>query len=270
MAYWQDRMQAAQNALTAKKRREVERRIKRYYQKLSKHVIEEYESLYNQVLLKKAAGETISPATLYQMDKYWSMQGQIKRRLQSMGEYFQSTLGKIFEIVYKSSYNAINITGLDALRTLDEGAMKQVLNQIWTADGKSWSQRIWTDMTLLQETLEEGLLECVATGKKTSDLKKVLQQRFNVSYTRADTLVRTEMAHIQTEAAKKRYSDYGIEEVEIWADPDERTCPICSKLHKTKYPVNAHVPIPAHPRCRCCVVPVVKTNKNVIEGLDNN
>ena len=138
MAYWQDRMQAAQNALTAKKRREVERQLKRYYTKLSKKVIEEYESLYNQVLLKKAAGETISPATLYQMDKYWSMQGQIKRRLQSMGEYFQSTLGKIFEIVYKDSYNAININGLDALRTLDEGAMEQVLNQIWTTDGKSW------------------------------------------------------------------------------------------------------------------------------------
>jgi SPP1 gp7 family putative phage head morphogenesis protein len=113
-------------------------------------------------------------------------------------------------------------------------------------------------MTLLQETLEEGLLECVATGKKSSDLKKVLQDKFSVSYNRADTLVRTEMAHIQTEAAKKRYSDYGIEQVEIWADPDERTCPVCSKLHKQKYPVNALVPIPAHPRCRCCVVPVVK------------
>ena len=176
MAYWQDRMQAAQNALTAKKRREVERQLKRYYSKLSKKVIEEYENLYNQVLLKKAAGETISPATLYQMDKYWSMQGQLRQRLQSMGEYFQSTLGKIFEIVYKSSYNAININGLDALRTLDEGAMEQVLNQIWTSDGKSCSQRIWNDMTLLQETLEEGLLEAVTTGKKTSDLKKLLQQ----------------------------------------------------------------------------------------------
>ncbi len=258
MAYWQDRMQAAQNALTAKKRREVERQIRRYYTKLSKKVIEEYESLYNQVLLKKAAGETISPATLYQMDKYWSMQGQIRQRLRSTGAHFQSMLSKIFEIVYRDSYDAITIKGLTAFRTIDDNAVQQVLNQIWTSDGKSWSERIWKDMTLLQETLEEGLLECVATGKKTSDLKKILQDKFSVSYNRADTLVRTEMAHIQTEAAKKRYSDYGIEQVEIWADPDERTCPVCEKLHKKKYPVNALVPIPAHPRCRCCVVPVVK------------
>jgi SPP1 gp7 family putative phage head morphogenesis protein len=99
-------------------------------------------------------------------------------------------------------------------------------------------------------------------------LKQVLQDRFGVSYTRADVLVRTELAHIQTEAAKQRYRDYGIEQVEIWADPDERTCSICGKLHKKKYPVGARVPIPAHPRCRCCIVPVVEDN--VIQGLDNN
>ena len=269
MAYWQDRLQNAQNALTAKRRREVERQIKKYYQKLSKTVIEEYENLYNQVLLKKAAGETISPATLYQMDKYWSMNQQIRLRMQSTGAHFQSMLSKIFEVVYKDSYNSINIKGLNAFRTIDDGAINQVLNNIWTADGKSWSERIWNNMTLLQETLEEGLLEAVATGKKTSDLKKLLQQKFNVSYTRADTLVRTEMAHIQTEAAKQRYADYGIEQVEIWADPDERTCPVCSKLHKKKYPVNAVVPIPAHPRCRCCVVPVVNIDKEkpVIKGV---
>lgn len=114
-------------------------------------------------------------------------------------------------------------------------------------------------MTLLQTSLEEGLLECVVTGKKSSDLKKLLQERFNVSYNRADTLVRTEMAHIQTEAAKQRYSDYGIKQVEIWADPDERTCEVCGKLHKKKYPVGANIPIPAHPRCRCAIIPVIET-----------
>ena len=178
MAYWQDRLQNAQNALTAKRRREVERQIKKYYQKLSKTVIEEYENLYNQVLLKKAAGETISPATLYQMDKYWSMNQQLRLKLHSAGDKFQSMLSKIFEIVYKDSYNAINIQGLNAFRTIDDSAIQQVLNQIWTADGQSWSTRIWNNMTLLQETLEEGLLEAVATGKKTSDLKKLLQQSY--------------------------------------------------------------------------------------------
>jgi SPP1 gp7 family putative phage head morphogenesis protein len=108
------------------------------------------------------------------------------------------------------------------------------------------------------ETLNEGLLHIVASGKKSTELKNVLQERFGVSYSMADALVRTEVAHIQTQAAKQRYQDYGVQEVEIWADKDERRCDVCGELHMKRYPVGAAVPIPAHPRCRCCIVPVVE------------
>jgi SPP1 gp7 family putative phage head morphogenesis protein len=177
--------------------------------------------------------------------------------LNKFGAYQQALLSKVFEVFYQKSYKSLTVQGLNAFRTLDEAGVQQVINSIWAADGKSWSQRIWNNTAVLQQTLEEGLIECVAAGRKTTALKKVLQERFNVSYHRADTLVRTEMAHIQTEAAKQRYTDYGIQQVEIWADEDERRCDVCGKLHQKKYPVGAHVPIPAHPNCRCCIVPVV-------------
>lgn len=270
MAYWQDRMTAAQQRLLNKSRKEIERKLRKYYVNLSKQLIADYEALYDKVLLKKAAGEAISPATLYQMDKFWALQAQTRERLNKYGAYQQSLLSKVFEVFYQRSYNSISLKGVNAFKTLDEGAVKQMLESVWTADGKSWSQRIWNNTALLQQSLEEGLIECVAAGNKTSQLKKVLQNRFGVSYNRADVLVRTELAHIQTEAAKQRYSDYGIEQVEIWADPDERTCEVCGQLHKKKYPVGAKVPIPAHPRCRCCIVPVVDINTTVIEGLDAN
>lgn len=270
MAYWQDRMQAAQNALATKTRREIDRKLKKYYINLSKQLISEYEALYDKVLLKKAAGEAISPATLYSMDKYWSLQAQVRKKMMKFGAYQQSLLSKVFEVFYHSSYKSIGVKGLTAFRTLDDGAVRQVLEQVWAADGKSWSRRIWDNTSLLQQALEDGLIENVAAGRKTSQLKKTLQERFNVSYNRADTLVRTELAHIQTEAAKQRYADYGIEQVEIWADPDERTCEVCGKLHKKVYPVGAHVPIPAHPRCRCCIVPVVNIKEHAIEGLGDN
>jgi SPP1 gp7 family putative phage head morphogenesis protein len=263
-------MQAAQMTLLNKSKREIDRKMRKYYVNLSKQLISEYEALYDKVLLKKAAGEAISPATLYSMDKYWELQAQTRKRLNKLGAFQQALYSKVFEVFYQKSYHSITLQGLTAFKTLDDGAARQVLERVWAADGKSWSQRIWQNTQLLQQTLEEGLIETVAAGKKTSQLKKVLQQRFGVSYNRADVLVRTELAHIQTEAAKQRYTDYGIEQVEIWADPDERTCEVCGKLHKKIYPVGANVPIPAHPRCRCCIVPVVNTNKTVIQGLDNN
>ena len=92
----------------------------------------------------------------------------------------------------------------------------------------------------------------------STELKNQLQEQFGVSYRRADSIARTEIAHIQTQAAQQRYTDYGIQEVEIWADEDERRCPECGQLHQKRYPVGAAVPIPAHPNCRCCIVPVVE------------
>ena len=261
MSYWQDRETAARQALLNKSRKEIDKKLKKYYTRLSKQLINEYEALYDKVLLKKAGGEQISPATLYSLDKYWEMQSHTRKLLNEFGAYQQSLLSKVFQVFYQQSYNSINIKGLKAFNTLDEGMIQQVINRIWCSDGKSWSQRIWNNTALLQQTLEEGLIECVAAGRKTTQLKNVLQERFNVSYHRADTLVRTELCHLQTESAKKRYSDYGIKEVQFWASPDERTCDVCGKLHKKIYPVGAHVPCPSHVRCRCQILPVVDTTK---------
>jgi SPP1 gp7 family putative phage head morphogenesis protein len=78
-----------------------------------------------------------------------------------------------------------------------------------------------------------------------------------VSYYKANRVIQSEMAHIQTQAAQQRYKDMGVTEMEFWADPDERTCDVCGKLHKKRYSIHDIAPIPAHPNCRCCLVPVV-------------
>ena len=137
-------------------------------------------------------------------------------------------------------------------------AAKQLINTIWVADGKTWSQRVWDNIKLLTETLNEELVSCVVSGKPTRELKEKLMERFGVSYSQANAIARTEMAHIQTQAARQRYQDYGIKEVMVWADKDERRCKVCGKLHTKKYPVGAVMPVPVHPNCRCCIVLVVE------------
>ena len=255
--YWQDRMAQSQTNLTNKNIKQVERQLRKYYRRSMEQVIEDFEATYEKLLATVGADREPTPADLYKIDKYWKLQGQMQEELRKLGSKQVSAMAKAFELNYFDVYYSIGLEGLEAFTTLDTEAVKQFINQIWVADGKSWSARIWENTSKLAQTLNEELISCVTAGKKTSDLKKILQERFNVSYSAADSLVRTEMAHIQTEAAKKCYEDYGVQMVEIWADADERRCEICGKLHMTKYPVGAAVPIPAHPRCRCCIVPVV-------------
>lgn len=258
MSYWQDRMAAAQTKLSEKSVKEIERQLKKYYSTTMRNTISSFERVYNKILAQQEQGKQITPADLYKLDSYWKMQAQLSLEMQKLGDKQIAALSKIFEANYFDVYYSINIKGAQAFSTLDTSAVKQLINQIWCADGKSWSQRIWKNTSKLLETLNEELIACVVGGKKTTELKKKLQERFGVSYSQADSLARTEIAHIQTQAAKQRYEDYGIREVQIWADEDERRCPECGKLHQKKYPVGAAVPIPRHPRCRCCIVPVIE------------
>lgn len=255
--YWQDRIAAAQAAITKKSTKAIEEQLKKYYGRAMQRTIADFEATYNKLLATMGKEQTPTPADLYKLDTYWKMQGQLKNELQRLGDKQIWLMSKEFETNFFEIYYSFKWESQSAFSTLDTKAAQQLINSIWVADGKSWSQRIWENTSLLVDTLNDELINCVATGKPAASLKKALMEKFNVSFNRADSLARTELAHIQTEAAKKRYEDYGIEQVEVWADEDERRCEVCGKLHQTKYFVGAALPIPAHPRCRCCIVPVV-------------
>lgn len=255
--YWQDRMAGAQDRITEKSLKQIERQLRKYYVRATEQVMRDFEDTYNKLLATVDAGREPTPADLYKIDKYWKMQGQLKEELRKLGSRQIKALTEAFELNFFNVYYSIGLEGLEAFNTIDAEAARQIINQIWVADGKSWSARIWENTEKLAQTLNDELISCVVSGKTTSDLKKILQERFSVSYSAADSLVRTELAHIQTQAAKQRYEDYGIKEVQIWANSAERRCEVCGALHKKIYPVGAAMPVPAHPRCRCTIVPVL-------------
>lgn len=256
--YWINRIAKAQAAKFNKNRKSIDSIMRKQYQNLSLQVIEDFEATYEKLLNTIEDGREPTPADLYKLDKYWNMQSQLDKKLTKLGRKQIAVFTKGFKAQFYDVYKSIEVVGSELFSTISDEGVLQMINQIWCADGKSWSQRIWENVGLLKETLNDGLIHTVVTGKRTSDLKKLLQERFLVSYGRADALLRTELAHIQTQAAQQRYRDYGLDEVEVLVDPDERTCEICGKLHGKRYSINDKMPIPAHPRCRCCMIPVVK------------
>lgn len=257
MAYWENRLARAQDAITQKNLKQIEKQLAKYYATTAKKVIKDFEDTYNKVLKAVEEGKQITPADLYKLDSYWRMQGQLRQELQKLGEKQVVALTKTFELNFFEVYYSLTIEGLDAFSTIDSAMAQQMINSVWVADNKTYSQRIWENTERLMETLNEELINVVVAGKKTTDLKNKLQERFGVSYRRADMLARTELCHIQTEAAKQRYKDYGIEYVEVLVDEDARTCDLCKELIGKKFPVNGVMPLPVHPNERCCLVPVI-------------
>lgn len=257
MNYWQQRAIKAQERISKKHIKEIDEQLQVYYKRAMDKTITDFEATYDKLYRTIAKGNEPTPADLYKLDRYWKMQGQLQKELQKLGDKQSAVLGKLFTEHFLDIYNSISLPSSAIYSTMDYETAFQMIHQIWVADGKSWSERIWSNTTKLREMLNEELINCVVGGKDTNELRVMLHDRFNVSYSQAESLVRTEIAHIQTQAAQKRYEDYGVQEVEVWADEDERRCEICGKLHEKRYKIGEQMPIPAHPRCRCTIIPVI-------------
>lgn len=263
--YWAKRQAAIQDKLTLQSERKIKRQLIKYYGEAAKKVIAEFENVYLKVLEQQAQGKQVTPALLYKLDSYWQMQGQLRRELQKLGEKQIALLTKEFELAFFDVYYSIAPVGMQAFSTIDSAAAYNLINAVWLADGKNFSQRVWTNTEQLIETLNEQLIHCVTTGKKTTELKNILQERFGVSYSRANTLVRTELAHVQTVAAKQRYEDYGLKYYEILGNEKDNCgqhSPDCHEMDGKKFlysemAIGVNAP-PFHPNCRCCIIPVVE------------
>lgn len=268
--WWEDRAVSTQQRLTDKSIKETQKQLAKYYLSSQKKIIGQFEATYNKILSSIADGKNPTPADLYKLDTYWRMQGQLKAELEKLGNLETKLLNEKFIAQFQQIYESIALKDNLYFGEINYQMAQQLINEVWCADGKLWSARVWGSVDKLQQSLNDSLLECLITGKNPRYLKEQLIRDFGVGYTAADTLVRTEMAHIQTKAATERYRNAGVREVEVLADADERRCPICAELHRKRFPINGQIPIPAHPRCRCClkpVVPQVDSNQLKIDGF---
>ena len=202
MSYWEERMARAQGVLSDKNISEINKQMKKYYRSLASQIVNDFEATYDKLLTMKQEGKVLSTADLYRLDRYWEMEAQLQERLKKLHDKSVKLLTNEFKQQFKDIYNSLQFKSLTAFTTIDDAAIDQLIKQVWCADGKSWSQRIWENTQLLQQTLNDELVHCVVTGQPTGKLKKLLQERFNVAYSRSDCLVRTEIAHIQKQHSK--------------------------------------------------------------------
>lgn len=286
MSYWQDRLVKRQDFLNKRTTKEIDKQLAKYYEQVMKKLIKEFEAVYDKLLTTKE--EDLTPADLYKMDKYWQMQAQVREELEKLGYEEIALLSTQFENHWRTSYentekemlaifnSRVNknndLKELEwpptaSFSTISSTNVQQMVNEVWCADGKTWSDRVWDNIGNLTTMLNDELIHCVTTGKKTTELKKKLQDRFHVSYSMADRLVRTEVAHIQTQSAARRYKDAGLKKYEILGR-EEGSCKKnknskgidCHEMHGKQFlysemKVGVNAP-PFHPNCRCAITPV--------------
>lgn len=136
-------------------------------------------------------------------------------------------------------------------------------------DGKTFSTRIWDDCTLLANRVKSDVQKAMIQGTSTEKLARQIKKDFGSSAYQAKRLINTEVARAVTTAQDEAYKNSGVVSMVLWsATLEDNTCDICAGYDGQYFALDNHPALPAHPGCRCAIVPVVQGWKPS-QRLDN-
>lgn len=147
--------------------------------------------------------------------------------------------------------------------------------------GREWRAMYGTELDDLilriRRALNSGLLEGegiddvmrrvrdamgVETDRRRGQLGSAQRAGYRANFNRVQAITRTVINQVSSNAAVEAYrANKDILSGYQWlAARDERVCPQCAGLNGTVYRLNDAIRPPAHPNCRCTVIPMVDYN----------
>lgn len=160
------------------------------------------------------------------------------------------------------------------LQALDEVQLTKVISKPWTADGTTFSGKIWRDKNLLLDTLHTELIQSKVRGESPQRMISVIQNKMNTSRSNATRLVLTESAFFSASAQKDAFKTLDVEQYEIIATLDSRTSDVCQSMDGKVFKLSDFEPgvtaNPFHPRCRTTTAPYFEddNSQRIARGND--
>ena len=141
--------------------------------------------------------------------------------------------------------------------------LAKIVTKPWTTDGRTFSDRIWSNKNKVISELHQELSRTLILGKSPDEAIERMSSLAGKSVKNARAaavrLVQTEQAYFHSVSTERAFNDLDVEEFEIVATLDTHTSEICQDMDgqhfKMKdYEIGVTVP-PFHPNCRSVVVP---------------
>lgn len=269
MSYWNKRLQKQFDKIQKRSEVEITAELARLYLKVQEEIEIEVIKLCEEM----EGQDEVSFNTLYNLGRYYTFHNEVNKILNDLGlkeqDIYARNLSKHYqkveEVIGKEVLNESNST----FGMIDPNAISKIINSVWCADGKNWSDRIWVNKTKMQQTLEDGLTSCVARGMPVLELAKQLKKEVKdsvaSSFSMAERLARTELAYVQGQACADRYQKAGVKSYELLSAHDDKACDRCKEMDGkqfkfTEMKVGINYP-PLHPNGRCAVIPVLNLPK---------
>ena len=263
--YWAERAAEQARKQYDKSLADLEKELSCYQRIALKGIQADTMALYQKILDAMESGEALGTDALYRYNRFTQLRKKVEAVLSKLGVEEIGVMSRKYEDMsrYVNHFIVAEAKGTISkdFLLLDNEKVKEIANSVWCADGKHWSERVWDKTRRLQTSIEKGLVDSVARGASKDDLVKDLQSSFGASFSNADRIARTELAHVQNRTTLETYKKAGIEYVETIVANDERLCDTCSRHNGQITPIGEAREGKAflfHPNCRCDIVPVLQ------------
>ena len=257
--YWAKRKLDESQAFQKTSETKLLKKLAREYRRMAEEVSNELENLYYKILSESFDGEPLV-SHLYQYNRYYETLGSIQNKLIELGmketDYFEKSLTDLYKDNGKRIGKQFNIP----FDTTDE-QVKDVIYKVWAPDEMNWSQRIWKHEGQLLNRLSSTLIDAVQLGISPDKLTERIMIDFGVGFYEANRLVVTESSYIMNQSCADAALEAGCDEYEYLGDQDG-ACKECAELNGKIFKfkdmqVGVNCP-PAHPNCRCTILPVLE------------
>lgn len=275
----------------------LEKEIASFYTKYGKDDIIEYQNLLQQLdredaeLLYRNYQEFAQKYpqyarledvrnNIYKLNRLEGLNESIKlQQMNIAAEKTEKVKGFLGNVFTRASDDIAKATGKQ-FNAVNNELLERTINQKWVG-GKNFSERIWEDREKVANYLQNDIREAIVRGDSIQSMQKKMRERFNVSKSNAENLIKTESAYVMNESQALSFVEMGYEYYEILATLDKRTSAICQSQDGKRYKyseraVGINYP-PFHVRCRTTTLVVVdeygtgddrKRNNKIGSGIE--
>lgn len=257
-------MAEARKMLNAKELAELKWDVKEY-------IKYGHENELNQVWMKQLENASAK----YHISRLEALKLQTQQTIEVLYGNQTDALDALVKNIYTDGYyhtvyeiqKGFNI-GWD-IATVDKNKLEKLISRPWAADGKNFSERIWSSKTSLINEVQVQLTQTCILGKAPDDAIKAISKKFNTSKNQAGRLVMTESAYFSSACQKDAFNDLDVEKYEIVATLDSLTSATCQDLDGHVFDMKDYEPgvtaPPFHVWCRTTTVPWFDDEFNVGE-----
>lgn len=203
-----------------------------------------------------------SPAYAYRIRRFQQLQKDIDKKIQELAgteeaitrEHYVTLAGEAYD---HSIFDVQKGTGIGfSFSEMPKSMVEEILRNKWS--GALFSERIWKNLNVANQTIKEELLVGFMTGRSYRKTAKCIEKRMAVGSMEARRLVRTESTYIACMAELESYKEMGVEKYRYVATLDMRTSEMCAAMDGKVFAVEDGVPgknmPPLHPWCRSTTI----------------